>query len=62
VMAWDQVLGLFGGQGADDIKPEPVDPPWPPGYLVGVALAALLLNVLPLAEETWRCLRQQREA
>jgi len=31
--------------------------PWPPGYLAGAAVAVLLLNVLPMAEESWRCLR-----
>jgi hypothetical protein len=56
VMRWDQVLALFaaGTPGLDlRLKPDP----WPPGYLLGVAGAVLLLNVLPLAEEGWRCLR-----
>ncbi|AEG91271.1 hypothetical protein [Ramlibacter tataouinensis] len=31
--------------------------PWPAAYLAGGLAASLLLNVLPLAEEGWRCLR-----
>jgi len=36
--------------------------PWPPAYLAGVAVAVVLLNVLPMAEESWRCLRAARTA
>jgi hypothetical protein len=46
VMAWERI-GEFGIA----FRREPV----PPGYLVGAGAASLLLNVLPLAEETWRC-------
>jgi hypothetical protein len=30
--------------------------PWPPGYLIGAMAAVTLFNVLPLAEEAWRCI------
>ncbi|HET8746558.1 MAG TPA: hypothetical protein VFM98_13205 [Ramlibacter sp.] len=30
---------------------------WPAGYLFVVGIAVLVLNVLPLAEESWRCAR-----
>jgi hypothetical protein len=39
----------------------PAPQPWPPAYLAGAAVAVLLLNVLPMAEESWRCLRQGRK-
>jgi hypothetical protein len=59
VMAWDQVLALFDG--ADpDFSVEPADRPWPPGYLLAAGVAVLLANVLPLAEESLRCLRERR--
>lgn len=34
--------------------------PWPLGYTLWMAAAVLLMNVLPLAEETIRCLRARR--
>jgi len=57
VMDWNQVLALFD-QATPDLSVRLKDQPWPPEYLLGAGLAALLLNVLPLAEETWRCLRR----
>ena len=33
--------------------------PWPPAYLAGMAAAVLLLNVVPMTEETLRCLRRK---
>ena len=59
VMAWDQVLALFEG-GAPDLALQPKAQPWPAGYLLAVAGAVLALNVLPLAEEGLRCLRERR--
>jgi hypothetical protein len=56
---WGQVLALFD-QATPDLGVRPKEPPWPPAYLLGAGLAALLLNVLPLAEETWRCARERR--
>ena len=56
VMGWDQVLALFDGGGLD-FSLEAKDRPWPPEYLLGAAVAVLVLNVLPLAEETLRCVR-----
>jgi len=34
--------------------------PLPPAYLIAVLTGATLLNVLPMTEESWRCLRAQR--
>jgi hypothetical protein len=36
--------------------------PWPPEYLAGAALAVLLFNVLPMAEEGVRCWRARGAA
>ncbi|MDB5947562.1 MAG: putative rane protein [Ramlibacter sp.] len=53
---WDQALALAG------LGPQPADfslrlkaQPLPPAYLLGGLLAAVVLNALPLLEETWRC-------
>ena len=54
VIGWDQVLALSGG-GRADFALRATSAPWPPGYLLAVAGAVLGLNVLPLAEEAWRC-------
>jgi hypothetical protein len=59
VMAWGQVLALFA-TGAPDFSFRPKAEPWPAGYLLSVAGAVLALNVLPLAEEGLRCLRERR--
>lgn len=59
VMAWDQVLALFGAD-APDLSLQPKAEPWPPAYLLGVAAAAAVCNILPLAEEGLRCLRNRR--
>ena len=50
----------LAGAGAADFGLRVKDPPWPPAYLAGMGAAVLLLNVLPLAEEGWRCLRARR--
>lgn len=59
VLQWDQVLALFDA-GTPDFGLQPKARPWPPAYLVTVGLAVLVLNVLPMAEETIRCLRARR--
>jgi hypothetical protein len=59
VMHWDQVRALADGA-ALDFSLRPKQRPWPPAYLLGAGAAVLLLNVLPLAEEGWRCLRERR--
>jgi hypothetical protein len=59
VMAWDQVLALFGA-GTADFALRPKAEPWPAGYLLGIAGAVLAFNVLPLAGEGLRCLRLRR--
>ncbi len=58
VMAWDQALALFGA-GTPDWSLQAKLVPWPAPYLLGVAAAVALLNVLPIAEESLRCLRRQ---
>jgi len=59
VMRWDQVLAFFDG-GEPDLALRLKQPSWPPAYLGAVALAVLLLNALPLAEESIRCARAAR--
>jgi hypothetical protein len=61
VLHWDQALALLG-QRVPDFGLRWKEEPWPAGYLLGVAAAVGLFNVLPLAEESWRCLRQRRAA
>ena len=56
VAHWDQVLPLLG-QAPPDWSLRRKEQPWPPAYLWSAFAAALLFNVLPLAEETRRCLR-----
>ncbi|MFJ4292599.1 diguanylate cyclase [Cupriavidus sp. NPDC089707] len=63
VMYWGQFLALFGA-GSEPArlalawKPAPL----PPGYLVGLLAAVVLLAGLPYLEELWRCHRwRQRE-
>ena len=56
VLRWDQVAALAGA-GAPDFSLRAKGEPWPAAYLASLALAVLLLNVLPLAEEGVRCWR-----
>lgn len=58
VAGWQQLGALFGA-GTPDFGLRLKAKPWPPAYLAGAAAAVLLLNVLPIAEETWRCLRHK---
>lgn len=58
VIGWDQVQALFGA-GAPDFGLRPKAQPWPTAWLAGAAAAVLLLNVLPMAEETVRCFRRK---
>jgi len=48
-------LMLFGLVAVLAASGQPTD--WPGGYLVGAGVAVVLFNLLPMAEETWRCLR-----
>ena len=59
VMAWDQAPALSEGDWAD-FALRATSTPWPPAYLLAVAGAVLALNVLPLAEEAWRCLQRKQ--
>jgi hypothetical protein len=55
VMGWGQLTLTEGGRG--DFALRMTREPWPPAYLLAVAGAVLLFNVLPLAEEALRCWR-----
>jgi hypothetical protein len=57
-MKWDQVLALFG-DGTPDFDLRPKQEPWPAGYLLWMACAVTLFNLLPMAEEGLRCLRSR---
>jgi hypothetical protein len=56
VIAWDGTAAVSGGAGAD-LGLRWKQQPWPPAYLLAAGAGVLLLNVLPLAEETRRCVR-----
>ena len=58
-MQWDQVLALFDA-GVPDFGLRPKAEPWPLPWFVGAGLAVLAFNLLPIAEETLRCLRARR--
>ena len=61
VMAWPQAQALAGaGNEAADWSFRMKREPLPAGYLMGAALAAALLNGVPLLQETWSCLRARR--
>lgn len=59
VIAWEHLVAQAS---APDLRLRWKEAPWPAGYLLATAAAVLLLNVLPMAQETWRCLRQRRAA
>jgi hypothetical protein len=59
-MAWNEVFALFG-DGSPSLDLRPKDEPWPVAWLLSSGAAVLLLNVLPMAEETLRCLRARRQ-
>jgi hypothetical protein len=61
VMQWDQVLALFG-DGVPDFSLRPKEQPWPPDYLLAALLAVVVFNLVPMAEESLRCLLGAREA
>lgn len=58
LMEWGQARALFGA-GVPDFALQPKVQPWPVPYLLAVAAAVLAFNVLPLAEEGLRCLRER---
>ena len=59
---WDQALAMVGVGEAADWRLVPKAQPLPLGVLAAGAAAVLLLNVLPLAQETWSCLRPRIRA
>lgn len=61
VLNWDQFLALFGyGSAVADFSIQFKKPPLPIGYVLGVLAAIAILEILPFAEELWRCLRANR--
>jgi hypothetical protein len=60
VMEWDQVLALFD-QATPDMELRLKEKPWSGTWLRTAIAAAVVLNVLPLAEESWRCLQERDE-
>jgi hypothetical protein len=58
-MHWDQVRALFEA-GTADFGLRTKDKPWPVGYLIATAAAVFLFNLLPMAEESLRCLRERK--
>lgn len=59
VLAANTLALWWGGHGLD-MAGRPKREPWPASYLAATAAGVFLFNVLPLAEETWRCLRARR--
>jgi len=59
VTGWEQVQALFGA-GAAEFGLRWKSQPWPVASLAGAALAVAAFNVLPMAEESLRCLRARR--
>jgi hypothetical protein len=50
------VLALLD-QAQPDFSLRGKEQPWPAAWLWCAFAAALVFNVLPMAEETWRCVR-----
>ncbi|HEX2543592.1 MAG TPA: hypothetical protein VHL79_01855 [Ramlibacter sp.] len=57
VAAWEEVVAIVTG-GLPDWSLRLKEQPWPAGYLLGAAAAIALVNVVPMAEETLRCMRR----
>jgi hypothetical protein len=58
-MRWDQVVALIDGGPLDLSLRSKLDP-WPPEYLFALGLGVLVLNLMPLTEETVRCVRDRK--
>lgn len=58
VAGWEQGVA-FGDAGTPDFGLRLKAEPWPPAWLAGAAAGVLLLNVIPMAEETVRCMRRK---
>jgi hypothetical protein len=61
VLSWEQAAAL-AGRGEADFGVRLKAQPWPAAYLAGMAAAVALCNLLPMAEETARCLRSRTRA
>jgi hypothetical protein len=62
-MHWDQALALVGlGDAVPDWSLRWKERPLPPAALVAGVVLAGVFNGLPLAQETWSCLRARRAA
>jgi hypothetical protein len=59
---WDQALAIVGVGVPADWSLVPKRQPLPGGALLAGGAAVLLINVLPLAQETWACLRPRTRA
>jgi hypothetical protein len=58
VLAWEQALALAGlGAESADWSLRPKQRPLPASWLLAGLLASLVFNALPLAQETWSCVR-----
>ncbi len=55
VIAWEQGT-------AADLAVRPKTQPWPAAYLLSVAAAVAVCNLLPMTEETLRCFRSRTRA
>jgi hypothetical protein len=56
-----QLLALFGlGDASPRWAPALRAAPLPTPYLVGALTAVVLLEILPYAEELWRCMRSRK--
>jgi hypothetical protein len=61
LMAWDQALALVGlGTVPADFGLGPKREPWPTPALWGGLGLAVVVNALPLGQETWSCWRARR--
>jgi hypothetical protein len=59
VMEWEQAMALVN-LAEPDFSLRLKQRPWPAEYLWSVLAAVVVFNVVPMAEEAWRCLRGRR--
>jgi hypothetical protein len=61
VAHWDQARSLLD-ESMPDFQLRWKEQPWPASYLLGGAVVVTVCNLVPLAEESWRCWRSRRMA